>query len=79
MTGSGSFCPAGRKIVAFKVTPSRIGTRVPHWKSTSCESAANAAAARATRRTKNSTAERKCAGIGILLESVNLEGIVEQI
>src|SRR5579862_9773073 len=30
MTGTGSFCPFGRKTVAFSVTPSRIGIFTPH-------------------------------------------------
>src|SRR3954468_6450646 len=53
-----------------------MGMRTPHWKSTSLEaslgvSAANAAAARESRRANSGTAERRaCAGTGISLDSI---------
>src|SRR3954453_5491814 len=57
-----------------------MGTRTPHWKSTSLESAASAATARERGRRTSSTAERRaCAGTGASLFGVEgLLRIVEQ-
>src|SRR5947209_17638090 len=70
-TGSGPFWPAGLYTVAASSTPSRIGMRTPHRRSTSVSlaaaGAAGEAAARASKERTNSTARRMGSGTESLL------------